>query len=195
VRLEQGAVSLGRRLGVDGFWVKPLARLLALAMKKETLYLAVIVLQILDVDNLHQEAGSRKVIEYHGNGSRLICLACGAEKSSREARQEGIFPPLCPACRAVLKPDVVLFGEAIPSGAAVESSLLVREAEVLWVIGTSAQVAPASYLPAIARSAGALVLETNLESTVLTCSVTDVSLPGKASEVVPLLADELERLL
>ena len=147
-----------------------------------------------NVDNLHQEAGSRKVVEFHGNGSRLICLSCAAEKSASAARQEGSFPPLCPQCREVLKPDVVLFGEPIPAEAAAEASRLAREAQVLWVIGTSAQVAPASFLPRLAKSAGALVVETNLEATVLTRSVADATLLGKASEVVPLLIEELDRL-
>ncbi|MBW1935593.1 MAG: RNA polymerase subunit sigma [Deltaproteobacteria bacterium] len=64
-----------------------------------------------NVDNLHQAGGARNVIEYHGNSSTLSCLQCGRKYSAKD--KQGEFPPRC-ECNAILKPDVVFFGEAIP---------------------------------------------------------------------------------
>lgn len=125
-----------------------------------------------NIDMLHQAAGSSRVIEYHGNASTLVCLECGRRYPSRE-RIAGGIPPRCD-CAAILKPDVVLFGEPIPSRAQEEAEEEVRRCGVLLVIGTSAQVSPACDLPLIAKRAGATVVEINPEKTQLTREVSDL---------------------
>jgi NAD-dependent deacetylase len=150
-----------------------------------------------NIDNLHQEGGSKNVIEFHGNGRRLVCLKCNARIDSGEARarREEEFPPRCPACRAILKPDVVFFGEAIPPQASARAMQLAQGTSVLLVAGTSAVVAPASYIPVVARKMGAVIVEINLEHTVLSRGFADYTVIGKAGEVIPALVYEVEAAL
>jgi NAD-dependent deacetylase len=142
-----------------------------------------------NVDGLHQAAGSRKVIEFHGNPKELVCLACGNRYPSLPKIAERV-PPRC-ACGAILKPDIVFFGEQIPWGAQEASDVEARECGVLLVIGTSAQVAPACDLPRVAKAHGAFIIEINPEETPLTAAITDLHLPGSASEVVGRLVERI----
>ncbi len=150
-----------------------------------------------NVDNLHQRAGSREVIEFHGNGNRLVCMRCKRSLDAAEARRrrEEEFPPRCPDCHDILKPDVVFFGEPIPTLAGVEAMRLAQHAPVMLVVGTSALVAPASYLPVVAKKTGALIVEINREHTVLTGDLADVSLRGRAGELLPRLVGAVEEIL
>ncbi|UCG14112.1 MAG: NAD-dependent deacylase [Deltaproteobacteria bacterium] len=141
-----------------------------------------------NVDNLHQEGGATRVIEYHGNSRSLSCLGCDQHYSVEELG--GRQPPRC-ACGRILKPDVVLFGEPIPSGALQQSYDLASSCEALLVLGTSAEVAPANTIPRTAKRAGAKIIEINLEPTVLTNHLTDIFLEGNAGEVVSKLVDEV----
>ncbi|MDD5763044.1 MAG: NAD-dependent deacylase [bacterium] len=135
-----------------------------------------------NVDGLHQAAGSRRVIEYHGNMEELVCVYCWKRYRTRERWTPGAVP-LCD-CGEILKPDVVLFGEPIPWLAQEQAEEEARACGVLLVIGTSAQVSPACDIPRIAKDAGAAVVEINPEPTSLTASVTDIHVGGGASEVI-----------
>jgi NAD-dependent deacetylase len=139
-----------------------------------------------NVDGLHQAAGSHRVIEYHGNLAELICVTCWRRYPTRERWIPGAVP-LCD-CGEILKPNVVLFGEAIPWLAQEQAEEEARTCGVLLVIGTSAQVSPACDIPRIAKESGAAVVEINPEPTSLTASVTDIRLRGNASEVLRTLA-------
>ena len=143
-----------------------------------------------NIDNLHQESGSRNVIEYHGNSSTLSCLWCGRRYSARDKRME--HPPRC-TCAKVLKPDVIFFGEAIPVEALERSFDLASRARVLLVVGTSAVVSPVNTIPGMAKKNGATVIEINKESTHLTESVTDIFCQGSAGKIVPELVKEIRR--
>ena len=145
-----------------------------------------------NIDNLHQEAGSTHVIEYHGNSRTLSCLRC--DRQYRADDLTGDVPPKCD-CDNILKPDVVFFGEAIPTKPVRESHELASSCQVLLVVGTSATVSPANSIPQIARMAKAKIIEINIEPTVLTAHITDIFLQGKASEVVTGLVDEVERMM
>lgn len=147
-----------------------------------------------NIDNLHQEAGSKNVIEFHGNGRRLVCLKCHAAQDAEKARAnwEQEFPPRCPACSAILKPDVVFFGEPIPPEASARAMELAQGVSVLLVVGTSATVAPASYIPMVARKMGAVIAEINIEHTVLSEGFADYTLIGKAGETIPALVEAVE---
>ena len=83
-----------------------------------------------NIDNLHQAGGSKNVIEYHGNASTLSCLWCGKQYDSEGKIDE--YPPKC-ACKKILKPDVVFFGEAIPPDALSKSFQLASSAQALMV--------------------------------------------------------------
>jgi NAD-dependent deacetylase len=133
-----------------------------------------------NVDGLHQKAGSRNVVELHGNVWRARCTVCRlAHDMSQSAR-----PEACPSCGNAFRPDVVLFGEMLPTGAFEFASSKAAQCDLCFVIGTSALVYPAAGLPAIAKSAGAYVCEVNPERTPLS-DLCDEVVTGKAGEVVP----------
>jgi NAD-dependent deacetylase len=143
-----------------------------------------------NVDGLHQAAGSRRVIEYHGNMEELVCVFCWKRYPTRERWIPGAVP-VCD-CGEILKPNVVLFGEPIPWLAQEQAEEEARTCGVLLVIGTSAQVSPACDIPRIAKESGAAVVEINPEPTSLTATVTDIHLRGSASEVLRSLGKLLQ---
>jgi NAD-dependent deacetylase len=111
-----------------------------------------------NIDGLHQRAGTRDVVEVHGSIRRAVCLGCGAEETL-----DGVLAqlaerpaPLCPACGAILKPGVVLFGELLPVGAIDRATALAQEAALLLVVGSSLEVWPVAGLP-LESSAFAIV--------------------------------------
>ncbi len=142
-----------------------------------------------NVDGLHQAAGSRSVIEFHGNAEELVCLRCGARYRTRETVRQDVVPRC--RCGRILKPDLVLFGEAIPQAAQEEAETEAQRCGVLLVVGTSAEVAPACDIPRLAGENGAAVVEINPEETALTRSVTDVHLREKAGPALSALVHAL----
>jgi len=143
-----------------------------------------------NIDNLHQAAGSRDVIEYHGNASTLSCLWCGRKYTAKEKGNERL--PLCD-CERILKPDVIFFGEAIPEEAMNRSFHLASSAGALLVVGTSAVVSPVNTIPSIAKRNGAGIIEINKEKTHLTNSVTTVFLEGSAGDIIPQVVMAVKR--
>ncbi|MBI3090015.1 MAG: NAD-dependent deacylase [Candidatus Tectomicrobia bacterium] len=138
-----------------------------------------------NVDGLHPKAGSRRLVELHGNIWRLRCTA--EQRTLVDARVPlPELPPRCPTCQALARPDVVWFGEALPQAVLEAAFEAAREAEVFLVVGTAAVVQPAASLPLTAKRAGAYVIEVNLEPTPISSSV-DESLFAPAGEVLPLL--------
>lgn len=137
-----------------------------------------------NIDGLHQAAGSRKVVEYHGNPGELVCLACSRRYESLGKIAECGIPPPCD-CGAVLKPDVVFFGEPIPERPRDEAEELASGCKVFLVVGTSAEVAPACDLPMLAKDGGALVVEVNPGRTLLTETVTDIYVGEGAGTALP----------
>ena len=119
-----------------------------------------------NVDGLHRRAGSRKVIELHGNIWRVRCLECGATYYEyRTPLPE--YPPRCKECGGMLRPDVVWFGEPLPVDALERAWELAKAADFFVVVGTSGLVYPAAHLPYVAREGGAYVVEINPEETPL----------------------------
>jgi NAD-dependent deacetylase len=145
-----------------------------------------------NVDNLHQKGGAKSVIEYHGNSSTLTCPSCGEKYRAEDKREE--HPPRC-RCKKILKPDVVFFGESIPTEALNRSFQLAATAKVLMVAGTSATVSPANTIPAIAKENGAKIIEINIEKTQLTDPMTDIFLLGSAGEIIEDLVGEIKSLI
>ena len=107
-----------------------------------------------NVDRLHQEAGSRRVLEVHGSIRSASCLLCGNREEYERVIELGPVPA-CAECGAVLKPDVVMFGELLPAGVMEEASELVLAARLLLVVGSSLEVYPVAGLPEDALRAGA----------------------------------------
>ncbi len=126
-----------------------------------------------NVDGLHARAGSRRLVELHGNIARVKC--------SREHRVVATWappgddlPPRCPHCGAYLRPDVVWFEEALPEDALARAEDAARRAEVMLVVGTSAEVWPAAGLAHTAKTAGARIVEINTQATPLSAVADDV---------------------
>ncbi|MCA1616138.1 MAG: NAD-dependent deacylase [Acidobacteria bacterium] len=138
-----------------------------------------------NIDGLHRAAGSREVLELHGNVWTARCLECDARADLRELR-EGVRPPVCGGCGGMMRPDVVLFGEIVPADVFDRAFAAARSADVCLVVGTSALVYPAAALPEVAARAGAFLVEVNPEETPLT-RYCDASLRGPAGGLLPQL--------
>ncbi|HSE34005.1 MAG TPA: NAD-dependent deacylase [Pyrinomonadaceae bacterium] len=134
-----------------------------------------------NIDGLHQKAGSRDVIELHGNIWRARCVTCGTTVELNEQRSNDS----CVGCGDNIRPDVVLFGELLPPGAYERAAAAASTCELCFVVGTSALVYPAANIPGIAKAAGAYLVEVNPEATPLS-SFCDEVLTGRAGDVLPL---------
>jgi len=143
-----------------------------------------------NIDNLHQEAGSTKVFEFHGNSMKLVCLGCHREFPFTPDMFRKI-PPRCPGCRGLLKPDFVFFGEPIPQkplDAAYEAAM---KSDAFLIIGSTGEVMPANQIPPLAKKNGATIIEINPQESNYTQGVTDIFLKGKAGEMMKKLTDIL----
>lgn len=135
-----------------------------------------------NVDGLHRAAGSRRVLTLHGEIFRVRCVREGTAREDRRVPLPEI-PPRC-ECGALLRPDVVWFGEMLPEREMAEATEAARRADLFLVIGTSALVYPAASLPEIARGHGARLVEINVEPTPLS-SLADEVIQGPAGVVLP----------
>ncbi|WP_447976988.1 SIR2 family NAD-dependent protein deacylase [Candidatus Nitrospira bockiana] len=137
-----------------------------------------------NVDGLHAAAGSRRLSEIHGNIWKVRCTACGVVEENREVPIA--IPPTCRWCRALLRPHIVWFGEALDAEDVERSYAAVRACEVFLIVGTSGVVYPAASFAPAAKAAGAFVIEVNLDVAPY-AGVADVSLQGRAKDLVPAL--------
>lgn len=120
-----------------------------------------------NIDNLHQKAGSLRVVEVHGEHQHLQCLNCGKlVRVELEFFEEEEALPRCETCSAFLKPNVVLFGE--PIRGTEEITELLYGCDRLLVVGTSAQVDPVARIPGDVEASGGIIFEFNQEETALT---------------------------
>jgi NAD-dependent deacetylase len=146
-----------------------------------------------NVDGLHQAAGSRHVIELHGNLREAACPQCrwtGPISLITEALEAGTLPG-CPQCGARVKPNVVLFEELLPQAAYQQAEDACRRAGALLVVGSSLQVTPAAWLPQVARQHGAAVIIVNDEPTPLD-HIAHVVLHGRAGAILPHLVAAIQ---
>ncbi len=142
-----------------------------------------------NVDGLHRRAGSLNVLELHGNIWEVRCTKEGIIAENHESPLKSI-PPLCPACGSIVRPNVVWYGEALPSETFEEAYSASASCDLMFVVGTSAFVQPAASLPLLAAQRGAKVIEVNPEPTPLTSSA-DFAFQGKAGDVLPLIEARL----
>jgi NAD-dependent deacetylase len=160
--------------------VRPNAGHVALAALERLIPRLTLITQ--NVDGLHQRAGSRTVLEFHGNIHRN---RCSVEQRLVEIDTRGTRkPPRCPSCGAPIRPDVVWFGETIPRAVLTAATLAASECDIYLAIGTSAVVQPAAALADLARQGGALLAEINPAVTPLSAHA-DFALHGSASTIVP----------
>jgi NAD-dependent deacetylase len=162
--------------------VEPNAGHLALAELERRVANFLLVTQ--NVDGLHQRAGSRKLVELHGNIGRVKCSREGTIVERWEPATGAV--PRCADCGALLRPDVVWFEEMLPPDALAAAEDAARRCDVLLVVGTSAEVYPAAALPDYAARSGAIVVEVNPNPTALSSRADNV-LRGSSSVVLPAL--------
>lgn len=144
-------------------------------------YIKAVITQ--NVDNLHQEAGSRIIYEFHGNSQTLTCLDCRGKYKLKEISFD-LPVPRCGVCAGVLKPDFVFFGEPIPEMANRKSLQEATLADVFLLIGTTGEVMPAAEIPFFAKRNGAKIIEINVDESYYTGRITDIFLQGKATEMM-----------
>jgi len=189
----------------------------ALAKLEKMGILRLIITQ--NVDGLHQKAGNRNVIEYHGGLSKLRCISCGSRFDREEfdldrLKMEDRLPPRCKKCNGVLKYDGVYFGEPIPSDVAHQSLEEAWKCDLMLVCGTSAVIYPFAELPRIARhrrieketktetglyvveeKPGVIIIEVNDQPTPLTDEkISDYLIQGKTGEILPQIVAQVKQL-
>ena len=167
---------------------EPNAAHFALAEMEKRNLLQVVITQ--NIDNLHQEAGSRNVLEFHGNSRNLVCLKCGQKYPAPEM-DLSYLPPRCLQCNEPLKPDFIFFGEPIPEPARSRSFDETSGSEVFILIGTTGEIMPASLIPFEAKRKGKKIIEVNTTPSNYTGEITDIFLEGRASRIVPALLEAL----
>jgi NAD-dependent deacetylase len=141
-----------------------------------------------NVDGLHHAAGSRWVLELHGNLARVRCTHCSLREDRAGESLDEL--PRCPACAHLLRPDIVWFHEMLPEEVWLEAEAAVHDCQCFLVAGTSAVVYPAAGLIDIARDAGARVIEVNLTPTAAS-HASDVGLYGPSGQILPELVQRI----
>ena len=145
-----------------------------------------------NVDNLHREAGSTRVIELHGNIMKNKCFDCDKSSTVDVNFEHGL--PKCVDCGGLIRPAVVWFGEMLPLEALQNAQIAAKECDLCLSVGTSGVVEPAASLPFLAKAQGAYVIEINTEETPLT-EQADLFLQDAADNVLPQLINKVKLAL
>lgn len=144
-----------------------------------------------NIDGLHQMAGSEKVIEIHGTYKTATCTNCSKKFTVAEILDLSKGIPLCPDCSGIVKPDVVMFGEALPKKAFQEAKKLSEEADLMIVVGSSLEVYPASHLVLVTKANNGCIIIINDEKTGLD-RVADVTIRENISVCLPQITEKLK---
>ena len=137
-----------------------------------------------NVDDLHERAGSRRVLHLHGTIAHFRCNRCDAPYLLRDADRTAEQPPTCPHCGDLVRPAVVWFGELLPGDVLEQAWAAAEQCDVMLVVGTSGVVYPAAQLPQVAQQAGAAIIAVNPEPTPITQRA-DLFLAGMSGQVLP----------
>jgi NAD-dependent protein deacetylase/lipoamidase len=180
----------GKRLGAL-LGAKPNAAHDALAELERRGLLRAVITQ--NIDRLHSLAGSGDVVEVHGSIATSGCLRCGTTATLEEvlALLEDAPAPACPSCGAILKPNVVMFGELLPAAAIDRAFELARSASLLLVVGSTLEVYPVAGLPLETIGAGGTVAIVNRGPTALD-DVAQLRIEGTAGEILGRVVEELD---
>ena len=138
-----------------------------------------------NIDGLHQRAGSKKVLELHGNIIRTKCTVCNFKENLTGSFE--ILPPKC-NCGNILRPDVVWFGEELPHDVWREAVSQAQSCDLMLIVGTSLVVSPANSLPLYAKQNGAKLIEINPEKTPISSEM-NLSIRATSVESLPRLVD------
>ncbi len=179
-----------RSLGASIREAKPNPGHIALAEMEEMGLLRTVITQ--NIDNLHTEAGSRNVLEIHGNARKLRCIGCGA-RFPWEGFDLSELPPRCPECGGIVKGDTVMFGEPIPGDVLSRCLEEAERCDCMLVVGTSAVVHPAASLPLMVKNREGVLIEVNPRRSELS-SLCDIRIRAPSGEALPALVSALKRL-
>jgi NAD-dependent deacetylase len=160
---------------------KPNPAHLTLAEMEATLPNFTLVTQ--NIDGLHREAGNKNILYLHGDIWLVRCTECDYHGEDRRVPLPEL-PPRCPRCGAMLRPDIVWFGEALNPQTLYQAEQAFRAADIALVVGTSAVVYPAAYLPFYTIEHGGRVIEFNMERTALSQYATETIL-GPSEHTLP----------
>ena len=180
-------------------WFRPLASQIfnaepnpahtALAELEKHGHLHTVVTQ--NIDALHQKAGSQHVVEMHGTMQTLTCTQCYQQVNSKDCLQTFVEQgeiPRCSKCGAVLKPDVILFGEQLPQSAWLEAQREARQCDLMLVAGSSLEVLPVAGLPMQALDRGAHLIIINNTPTYLNMRA-DVVILENVAKIIPAIVE------
>lgn len=146
-----------------------------------------------NVDGLHRRAGSQKVLELHGSITRARCYSSPDHIEPLQKNQKlKEYPPCCPECGEILRPDVLWFGESYDEEILSECLLFAQDCDLILVVGTSGAVGVPAAIVGTAIQKGAISVEVNPEESSLTQGV-DFYINGKAGEFMPKIISELQR--
>ena len=160
---------------------KPNAAHQVLAEMERNMLLQAVITQ--NIDNLHQDAGSKIVHEFHGSSKYLVTID-GMIRYHIDEVDLTRIPPKCKKSGVLLKPDFIFFGEGIPRDVYQNSLIAAGNSEVMLVIGTTGEIMPASQIPLIAKQNGAKIIEINPSPSNFTHSISDIFIQGKATEIM-----------
>lgn len=146
-----------------------------------------------NIDGLHQEAGSERVLELHGTARHVACLSCSAKFAAGEMVQKFVEdddPPACPHCGGLLKHATVSFGQSLPADVLEQATELSQDADLFFAMGSSLVVQPAAGLPVLAKQSGARLVIVNRDPTPLD-SIADAVVNASIGETL----DAIDQLL
>lgn len=146
-----------------------------------------VIIATQNIDGLHQRAGSKNVLELHGSIIRIKCISC--EYSQDVIKNFEQIPPYC-KCGSILRPDVVWFGEPLPTNVLSKAIDEASTCDVMVVAGTSLLVSPANTLPIYAKQNNAILIEINPEETSMS-SYMDISIRDSSANSLPKLVNLL----
>jgi len=173
--------------------VKPNPAHLALSELERLGKVCAIITQ--NIDNLHQDAGSKIVYELHGNAKSASCIECKKKYTSlqisRMLNKNEI--PTCVECGELIKTDVILFGEKLPTKILEDAMGEAQDCNLIIMIGSSLSVAPANMIPAMAKMSGAKVVFINKDPTPMD-TIADLVLSGNAGEILPRIVEAFKKL-
>lgn len=146
-----------------------------------------------NIDDLHNKAGSRRVLEIHGNIYKLRCIDC-LSRFPLSGFNFSELPPRCPSCGGLVKSDTVMFGEPIPRDVLTRCLKEAERSDCMVVVGTSAVVYPAAALPLVVKRKGGVLIEVNPTRTELS-DLCEVVVRASSGEALPRLVEEIKRRL
>jgi NAD-dependent deacetylase len=184
-------------------WIRPMAETLrsatpnaahkALSDLEEMGHLKAVITQ--NIDNLHQRAGSRRVLELHGHMREATCIRCYREVPVDPPLEKAVLAGCVPHCECggVLKPNVILFGEQLPIRVFNQAMEEARRCDLILVAGSSLTVTPAADIPFLAVKSGAKAIIVNLQPTGFD-DLAEVAILGDVVDILPRIVGALSQM-